>query len=151
MIYSKYKCSNEVLKQFRFIHCKQCEKKHSSCLNSYLNKNHPFERKKKYKLCKIVNKFHDDQQKDSNSWTNIQCLNLAANYSKRSFAILRDALNKDYFNAQKYLVEAKSEHYIICYDFHDGKMIYQLLQCSLCNQKHHPYIVCKCRRNAGIK
>lgn len=40
---------------------------------------------------------------------------------------------------------------INCYDCHDGKMIYLLPQCSLWKNKHHPFIICKCRRNIGVQ
>jgi hypothetical protein len=40
---------------------------------------------------------------------------------------------------------------INCYDCHDGKMIYLLPKCSLWKNKHHPFIICKCRRNIGVQ
>ena len=36
------------------------------------------------------------------------------------------------------------------YDVHDGKMLYNLLQHSLWNRKHHPFLLCKCQRNASL-
>ena len=39
---------------------------------------------------------------------------------------------------------------ISCYDLRDGKMIYLLTQHALFNCKHHPFLLCKCRRGEGI-
>ena len=36
------------------------------------------------------------------------------------------------------------------YDVHDGKMLYSLLQHSMWNRKHHPFLLCKCHRTAGL-
>jgi len=40
---------------------------------------------------------------------------------------------------------------IDCYEMHDGKMIYQLTQYSLYSQKHHPILLCKCKRGEGVQ
>ena len=37
------------------------------------------------------------------------------------------------------------------YDIHDGKMIYNLLQCSQWNRKHHPFLLCKYKRGDVVK
>lgn len=46
-------------------------------------------------------------------------------------------LSKEYFRDWKHLLDGNSEcntsNKIFCYDCHDGKMIYQLLQCSMWN------------------
>ena len=39
---------------------------------------------------------------------------------------------------------------VVCYDLHDGKMLYLLTQHSLFNRKHHPFLLCKCQRGAGV-
>ena len=39
---------------------------------------------------------------------------------------------------------------VFVYDIHDGKMIYSLLQHSQWNRKHHPFLLCKCRRSDGL-
>ena len=36
------------------------------------------------------------------------------------------------------------------YDLHDGKMLYMLTQHSLFNQKHYPFLLCKCKRGEGV-
>ena len=36
------------------------------------------------------------------------------------------------------------------YDLHDGKMLYLLTQHSLWNRKHHPFLLCKCKRGNGV-
>jgi hypothetical protein len=63
--------------------------------------------------------------------------------------------SKDYFRDRKRLLDGNSErnssNKIFCYDCHDGKMIYQLLQCSMWNRKHSPFIICKCSRNEGVE
>lgn len=59
----------------------------------------------------------------------------------------------DYFEGQQRLLHRNSEDRttkIFCYNCHDGKMIYQLVQCSQWNRKHHPFIICKCKRNQGV-
>ena len=35
---------------------------------------------------------------------------------------------------------------VTLYDLHDAKMLYILTQHSLYNRKHHPYILCKCKK-----
>jgi hypothetical protein len=40
--------------------------------------------------------------------------------------------------------------HIRIYEMHDGKMHYILSQHSLWNCKHHPYLLCKCKRGQGI-
>ena len=37
------------------------------------------------------------------------------------------------------------------YDLHDGKMLYLLTQHSLWNRKHHPFLLCDCKRGDGVK
>ena len=37
------------------------------------------------------------------------------------------------------------------YDMHDRKMIYNLVQCSKWNRKHHPFLLCKCKRGDAVK
>ena len=37
------------------------------------------------------------------------------------------------------------------YDMHDGKMLYLLTQHSLFNRKHHPFLLCNCKRGAGVQ
>ena len=39
---------------------------------------------------------------------------------------------------------------VVFYDLHDGKMLYILTQHSLFNRKHHPFLLCKCQRGAGV-
>ena len=36
------------------------------------------------------------------------------------------------------------------FELHDGKMLYLLTQHSLFNRKHKPFLLCKCKRGAGI-
>ena len=36
------------------------------------------------------------------------------------------------------------------YDLHDGKMLYLLTQHSLWSRRHHPFLLCKCRRGEGV-
>ena len=60
------KRSDEVLKQFRFIHCKYYKLKHinsvvTGCfLNSYLE-HHPFDGRKRYKVCKTLFSLFDSK------------------------------------------------------------------------------------------
>jgi hypothetical protein len=72
--------------------------------------------------------------------------------AKEEFVMLRDSLT-EYFEERQRLLEesASSKPRLFCYDCHDGKMIYQYLQCSPWNRKHHPFILCKCKRNIGVK
>ena len=37
------------------------------------------------------------------------------------------------------------------YDMHDGKMLYLLTQHSAWNRKHHPFLLCKCKRGDGVR
>ena len=36
------------------------------------------------------------------------------------------------------------------YDMHDCKMLYLLCEHSLWNRKHHPFLLCKCKRGEGV-
>jgi hypothetical protein len=36
------------------------------------------------------------------------------------------------------------------YDVHDGKMLYLLTYHSLYNRCHYPFLLCKCKRGAGV-
>ena len=40
---------------------------------------------------------------------------------------------------------------IFCYELHDGKMIYSLTKHAALNSKHSPFLLCKCKRGAGVK
>ena len=37
------------------------------------------------------------------------------------------------------------------YELHDGKMLYLLTQHSLFNRKHHPFLLCTCKRGEGVR
>ena len=37
-----------------------------------------------------------------------------------------------------------------CYDIHDAKMLYLLTQHSLWNRKHHPFLMCNCKRGESL-
>ena len=39
----------------------------------------------------------------------------------------------------------------VYYDMHDGKMLYILTQHSLYNRKHHPFILCTCKRGDAVR
>ena len=39
---------------------------------------------------------------------------------------------------------------VYLYDMHDGKMLYILTQNSLYIRKHHPYLLCRCKRSAAV-
>jgi hypothetical protein len=52
------------------------------------------------------------------------------------------------FEEKTNLMERKPN--ISIYEMHDGKMHYLLSQHTLYNCKHHPYILCKCRRGQGV-
>ena len=43
-----------------------------------------------------------------------------------------------------------SNNKILFYDIHDGKMLYLLTQHSLFNHRHHPFILCTCKRGEGL-
>ena len=45
--------------------------------------------------------------------------------------------------------EGKPKYFM--YDMHDGKMLYLLTQHSLFNRKHHPFLLCNCKRGAGVQ
>ena len=36
-------------------------------------------------------------------------------------------------------------------EVHEGKMICNLVQCSKWNRKHHPFLLCKCKRGDAVK
>jgi hypothetical protein len=40
--------------------------------------------------------------------------------------------------------------HVSIYEMHDGKMLYILTQHCLFNCKHHPFLLCKCKRGEGI-
>ena len=59
---------------------------------------------------------------------------------------------EDYFNSKKILrdsLDDKRKKYFY-YDLHDGKMLYLLTQHSQWNRKHHPFILCTCKRGVGV-
>jgi hypothetical protein len=60
---------------------------------------------------------------------------------KEEFVMLRDSLTQYFQQHQRLLLEqtTTSKSCLFCYDCHDGKMIYQLLQHTQWNRKHHPF------------
>ena len=65
------------------------------------------------------------------TWPNVKQL-VENHYSERQNAI-KDTNEKYGCNLQ-------------CYDIHDGKMLYLLTQHSAWNRRHHPFILCKCKK-----
>ena len=74
---------------------------------------------------------------------------------KEELKVLQCTL-KDYFEERRKYTDGTLQFAdlpnskIYCYDVHDGKMLYLLLQHSMWNRKHHPFILCKCKRGEGV-
>jgi hypothetical protein len=75
--------------------------------------------------------------------------------AKEEFPVM-SAATRTYFEGRKSLNDRTVKFDDIpnarfyCYDVHDGKMLYQLLQCSQWNRKFHPFPICKCRKGVGV-
>ena len=75
---------------------------------------------------------------------------------KESFQLVDSATGCTYWNDRHLLSRQKTSLFEIqkskvwVYDVHDGKMLYNLLQHSTWSRKHHPFLFCKCLRNAGL-
>ena len=75
---------------------------------------------------------------------------------KEDFKLMNTALTADYWNSRKGFVDGDvsvdtlPNSKVWVYDTHDAKMLYLLLQHSLWNRKHHPFLLCKCKRGDGL-
>ena len=75
--------------------------------------------------------------------------------AQEEYSILERSL-VDYFEKRKELSQGSihlkdlPNSKIWCYDVHDGKMLYSLLQYSMWNRKHSPFIMCKYKRREGL-
>ena len=62
---------------------------------------------------------------------------------------------KDYFESRKLVRDDShpetSRQNFYYHDLHDGKMLYLLTQHSLWNRKYHPFVLCKCTCEVGVK
>ena len=58
---------------------------------------------------------------------------------------------QDVYKEKRLLRADNTNANIDCYEMHDGKMIYQLTQHSLYSRKHHPMLLCKCKRGEGVR
>ena len=59
------------------------------------------------------------------------------------------------FSLLKYVYKSKyqlstTDGNRVYYDMHDGKMLYIPFQHSLYNRKHHPFILCTCKRGNAV-
>ena len=74
---------------------------------------------------------------------------------KEDFTTLNGSLSNYFQSRQEYTSGTKKIQHlpnskVYCYDVHDGKMMYMLFQHSVWNRKHHPFIMCKCKRFEGV-
>ena len=58
-------------------------------------------------------------------------------------------LLKDVYKSKYQLLTTDANR--VYYDMHDGKMLYILTQHSLYNRKHHPFILCTCKRGDAVR
>ena len=70
---------------------------------------------------------------------------------KESVELVLASVNDHYKSKQKLKETEGNNDKYATYEMHDGKMLYTLTQHSLWNRKYHPFLLCKCRRGAGIK
>ena len=76
------------------------------------------------------------------TWQQLNCT--------ESFSTIMPSV-KDYYKDKKDLRESDSNSgSYFYYDMHDGKMLYLLTQHSLWNRKHHPFLLCACKRGEGV-
>ena len=75
--------------------------------------------------------------------------------AKEELSTMLPALQSFLASRKKYVADAYplQQHprsKLWCYDLHDVKMLYLLTQHSLWNRKHHPFLLCSCKRNIGV-
>ena len=75
---------------------------------------------------------------------------------KETFGLIQKVLGPKYWEERHSLSIGKTslpdvpDSKVWIYDVHDGKMLYSLLQHSMWNRRHNPFLLCKCTRNAGL-
>ena len=77
--------------------------------------------------------------------------------AKETFPVMKASLELDeYWTTRTALssgdiaLKSHPTSSVSIYDIHDGKMIYSLLQHSQWNRKHHPFLLCKCKKSDGL-
>ena len=70
-----------------------------------------------------------------------------------SYSNVSRAIKTEYQDRQKVMETYEQEYgcHIYSYYINDGKMIYMLTQHSMRNRKHHPFLLCTCKRGAFFK
>jgi len=72
--------------------------------------------------------------------------------AKEEPCMLLSVLKNHYESRIKLKDKLKNDGINLClFDVHDGKMIYNIMQHSQWNRKHHPFILCKCKRGNAVK
>ncbi len=76
---------------------------------------------------------------------------------KEDLSTMKHSLNTYFDKRRKYtegsrlgLIPKYNQSNMYCYDIHDGKMIYLLLQHLQWNRKYHPYAFCTCKKGSGV-
>ena len=76
---------------------------------------------------------------------------------KEDLKLLTCVLPQDFWDFKRHLetsnikLDKLPNSKLWCYEVHDAKMLYSMLQHSQWNRIHHPFLLCKCKRTDGLE
>ena len=95
------------------------------------------------------------QQKHVQAGSSLNILTWQQMIAKEELSTMIPALQSFLLSRKRYVsssfpLKKHPRSKLWCYDLHDVKMLYLLTQHSQWNRKHHPFLLCSCKRNIGV-
>ena len=95
------------------------------------------------------------QQKHVQAGSSLNILTWQQMIAKEELSTMIPALQSFLLSRKRYVsssfpLKKHPQSKLWCYDLQDVKMLYFLTQHSQWNRKHHPFLLCSCKRNTGV-